>query len=288
MLCVCLFSLSSLVGKRTVAEMEKKQCGACQLEINDLEPVRCGFCEGCFHISQQCCGFNLRACKDVFTQGKVMFICTPCKIKLNGRSIRAYIADLDTPPSTTDNSLASSLQQLSGVVEALSKKVDAIASAPKTQPGDKTPVWPRVGAKRLRSDFERPAVSKGTKEMSFEDLSVPFITPAPPKPVFWLYLSGFQPRIANKDVEKIVSRCLDSNEPMDVIRLVPKGLDESAMTFVSFKVGINPDLKQQALDAESWPDGLMFREFVDRPKNAARQVYSTPKAPPQGVAITIT
>lgn len=284
--------------------MEKKQCGACELEINDLEPMRCGFCEAFFHISQQCCGINLRSCKDIFAQGKVLFICSSCRSILNGRSIRAYVADLDSSQSTNTNSVASQLQQLSGIVEELSKKVDNISSAPARNNGpaastiftmsqeNRTPVWPR-SAKRSRVEHGqifRPAANKGTKEMNFEDLSVPFITPAAPKPVFWLYLSGFQPKITDKDVEKIVSCCLDSNEPMNVIRLVPKGIDVSNMTFVSFKIGLSPALKPQALNAENWPDGLMFREFMDQPKNVTRRMYSTareyPSAAPQNSPAT--
>lgn len=280
--------------------MEKKQCGTCELDINDLEPVRCGFCEAFFHISQQCCGINLRACKDIFVQGKVLFICLPCRSILSGRSIRAYVADLDSSKSTNTNSLASQLQQLSGMVEVLSKKVDNISSAP-TQNNcpaaspmftvsneNRTPVWPRVSAKRRRDDYDqtiRPTANKGTKAMNFEDLSVPFITPAAPTPVFWLYLSGFQPKITDEDVKQIVSRCLDSNESMNVIRLVPKGKDVSNMTFVSFKIGLDPTLKAQALNAENWPNGLMFREFMDIPKNLTRRMYTTsrefPLVPPQ-------
>ncbi|XP_055543726.1 uncharacterized protein LOC129729247 [Wyeomyia smithii] len=263
----------------------KKQCGACELVINDLEPLRCGFCETLFHISQQCCGINLRPCRDIFAQGKVLFICPECRSLLNGRSIRAYMADLDSSQSNSTNGFATQLQQLSGLVEALSKKVDNISSA-STQnkysaaspllgvPSESgTGVWPRLSAKRRRGDYDqstRPASNKGTKAIDFENLSVPFIMPAAPKPVFWLYLSGFQPLISDDDVEKIVSRCLDINDPINVTRLVPKGKDVSQMTFLSFKIGLDPSIKQQALNAEIWPAGLMFREFMDQPKNPIR------------------
>lgn len=269
--------------------MEKKICGACKLDVNDLEPLRCGFCEALFHISQQCCGINLRSCRDIFAQGKVLFVCPSCRNTLNGRSIRAYIADLDSIQSTNTNSFATQLQQLSDMVGVLSKKVDNISSVPiqnnypvasPKRNENRTPVWPRLGAKRRRANFDvetRPAVNKGTKEMNFEDLSVPFIMPAAPTPVFWLYLSGFQPMITDKDVEKIVSCCLNTNEAVNVIRLVPKGKDISKMSFISFKIGLNPDLKSHALNAENWPDGLMFREFMDQPKNVTHPVYITPR-----------
>ncbi|XP_055522500.1 uncharacterized protein LOC129716691 [Wyeomyia smithii] len=79
--------------------MEKKQCGECKQAVNDIEPIRCGFCENCYHINQQCCGFNSRGCKDLFALGDIMFICPICRELLNGRSIRSYIADLQLPLS---------------------------------------------------------------------------------------------------------------------------------------------------------------------------------------------
>ena len=173
------------------------------------------------------------------------------------------------------------------MVEELNKKVDSISSAPAqmscvtplptVNATAKTPIWPRIGAKRRRGDYGqtiRPAVNKGTKEMSFEDLSVLSILPTAPTPIFWLYLSGFQPKITDNDVEKIVSRCLETDDPVNVIRLVPKGKDVSNMTFVSFKIGLPPTLKSLALNSESWHDGLMFREFIDQPKNATRSPYT--------------
>lgn len=272
------------------AEMDKKQCGTCGLDVNDLEPVRCGFCEAYFHISQQCCGINLRACKDIFAQGKVLFICPPCRNILDGRRIRAYVADVSPSESMVTNSLTTQLQQLSGMVEVLSKKVDNISSAPSQNTGpifspmiavpnqNKTPIWSRMSTKRRRGDFGqsiRPSANKGTKAMDFSDLSIPSIIPAAPTPTFWLYLSGFHPMINEKDVEKIVSRCLNVNDGMKVIRLVPKGMDVSNMSFVSFKIGLDPASKPQALNAENWPDGLLFREFMDQPKNMSQRNNST-------------
>ena len=274
--------------------MEKKHCGACSEEINDLEPVRCGFCDGVYHIRHQCCGFNLRTCSEAFARGAVMFICPQCKSELKGRSVRAYIADLNSPQlsgSEASNGVASQLQQLSSLVEALSKKVDNITSTPARSiipcspssgaaSGSKTPLWPKLSGsvKRRRNDFDQiapPAANRGTKQMSFDNLSVSSIMPAAPPPTFWLYLSGFHPQVSDEDVKTIVSRCLDSAEPSNVTRLVPKGKDVSSMSFVSFKIGLDPATKPLALNADNWPAGLMFREFVDQSKNTARRMFIT-------------
>ena len=54
-------------------------------------------------------------------------------------------------------------------------------------------------------------------------------------------------------------RCLCTTDPVDVVRLVPKGKDVTGMTFISFKIGLDPCMKDSALDLAAWPDGLQFR-----------------------------
>lgn len=126
-----------------------------------------------------------------------------------------------------------------------------------------------MGVKRRRE--ERPVVdvpiAKGSKSIDLSDLSVPSIIPAEPPIKFWLYLSRLNPLITENDVQKIVSRCLNIVDSVDVVRLVPKGKDVSNMTFVSFKIGLDISLKDLALDPASWPSELHFREFVDLAKN---------------------
>lgn len=254
--------------------MANKFCGECKLEVNDLEPVVCGFCETLFHIRPQCCGFNQRSCKDIFSQGKVLFICSECRAELNGRSIRAYMKDVQnllSAPARTD-SLEDKMQQLTGLVETLSQKVDNfVCGAVRTPPCEPiTPQWPRLSVKRRRKDVDQnslPAINRGTKCVDLSDLSVPFIVPAVSPPKFWLYLSGFQPLITVDDVQKIIFHCLELTSPAEVIRLVPRGKDVSNMTFVSFKIGLDTVLKEKALNAENWPAGIRFREFVQQSKN---------------------
>lgn len=267
--------------------MEKKQCKECKLEVNDIEPVRCGFCDALFHISQQCCGFNHRANRDLFSQGKAMFICTDCRSELNGRSVKRYLednADSQTCPvvASSDN-LSTQVQLLTDVVDKLSKKVDVLASGQAS--GSKTNKlltpsnrsWPRLSAKRPRVEqYDSAAlnVDRGTRTIDLSDLSIGSIIPTPAPPKFWLYLSGFQPLISIEDVQKIVTRCLDLSAPGEVIRLVPKGKDVSNMSFVSFKIGLDPSIRERALLASTWLDGLVFREFVDQSKNSRRPPFN--------------
>ena len=124
--------------------MEKELCGEYHREINDLEPVRCGLCETAFHIGQSCCGLNLRNCKELFSQGKAVFICAMCRNMLNGRSICAYLAEeiqKNVSPTTSGDNINTQIQQLTDIVAGLSKKVDIIASASTVKPPVPRDAW---------------------------------------------------------------------------------------------------------------------------------------------------
>ena len=195
--------------------------------------------------------------------------------ELGGKSIRAYFAEKMTvvPPATMDTALSDQLQQLSETVVALSKKVDRLTlSQNRNDQIAHVPSWPKLGIKRRRGDTGqsvRESADRGTKTIDFSDLSVTSITAAAPPARWWLYLSGFLPTISDTDVNKVVHRCLnlDDHDTIDVARLIPKGTDVSKLTFISFKIGLDPQLKQLALLASSWPTGLLFREFIDMSKN---------------------
>lgn len=250
--------------------MAKNKCGKCEQEINDLEPMRCGFCDGFFHLSQACCGINARSMKEAFTTGKVMFICHSCREELKGRSIRRYIDEqnqqTDSPPL---DALPGQVQQLSGIVAELSKKIDVLSMPQRNRSVSVSTSWPKPGTKRRREDrpeIEVP-IASGTKSIDLSDLSIPSIAATAPPEKFWLYLSRLNPLITDSDVQKIVSRCLCTTDTVDVVRLIPKGKDAASLTFVSFKIGLDPTAKALALDPDSWPAGLLFREFVHLAKN---------------------
>lgn len=80
-------------------------------------------------------------------------------------------------------------------------------------------------------------------------------------------MTGLNPLISNSDVQKIVARCLCTSDAADVVRLVPKGKDTTNLTFVSYKIGLDPNLKELALEPSSWPVGIRLREFVNFSKN---------------------
>ena len=172
--------------------------------------------------------------------------------------------------------LPAQMQKLCEVVDGLSKKFDNIpcklnndAPIGTSLNVTTTPVWPGRNPKRRRADHLSIDIApdRGTNTVDLSDLSVPSITSGTAQKCFWLYLSGLNPKITDNDVLKIVTRCLHETKPIVVTRLVQRGADTSNYSFVSYKIGLDPDVKATALDPASWPSGLLFREFVDRPKN---------------------
>ena len=100
----------------------------------------------------------------------------------------------------------------------------------------------------------------GCKEPDQAVVSVPIYV----EPIkFWLYISRIRPDVTKESVLEMVKANLNLTEDPDIFKLVPKGRDESTLTFISFKIGLDPAFKATALDRSTWPEGIMFREFLD-------------------------
>lgn len=77
---------------------------------------------------------------------------------------------------------------------------------------------------------------------------------------FWVFLSRIKNSVSERDVFKLVTDTLGSDDII-VKKLVPTWKDCCSMPFISFKVGIDVHLKRKALSPSTWPVGLHFREF---------------------------
>lgn len=256
--------------------MNKRQCGQCKLDINDLEPIRCCFCDTFYHISAQCTGFNSRGCKELLASGKLQFICTLCRNKLNGMCVEDYINNALNQPckcSHVEQNLIAIVDKLTAVASNIKSTVEQlpIVHQPEMNLAStvNTEIWPRIKHPRLDNAVRNElAPDRGTKTLDLSDLSVPCITSSIQPRKFWLHLSGFNPNISDDDMRVIILRCLNTNENIELFRLVPKGKDISSLSFLSFKIGVDPSLKQLALNPATWPVGILLREFVARPKNS--------------------
>ncbi|KAL9705235.1 hypothetical protein quinque_008753 [Culex quinquefasciatus] len=79
--------------------------------------------------------------------------------------------------------------------------------------------------------------------------SVPIIADAEPDDLWYIWLSSFPPTVTEDDICTMVKECLsvDEDDPVVVKMLVKKVRD----------------YRDSSLDADNWPAGLAFREFID-------------------------
>lgn len=78
-----------------------------------------------------------------------------------------------------------------------------------------------------------------------------------------IYLSRIATNVSEDDIRALAKECLASEDSIDVKKLVKKYVNLNELKFISFKVGVDPKQRENALSADTWPDGICFREFVD-------------------------
>lgn len=83
---------------------------------------------------------------------------------------------------------------------------------------------------------------------------------------FALFLTNIECHTTEDDISRLVCESLDiaNMKNVKVRKLVPKGKTNDELVFVSFKVGLEAELKTIALKPSTWPRGIKYREFVSR------------------------
>ncbi|KAL1373756.1 hypothetical protein pipiens_005095 [Culex pipiens pipiens] len=158
-------------------------------------------------------------------------------------------------------SVQSDIPKLASTVAALNEKVEAQS----TSSSD----WPTLGQKRFSGTQAQIHQVKQTsrplpvakKAMT----SVPIIADVEPDDLWYIWLSSFPSTVTEEDICTMVKECLsvDADDPVVVKMLVKKGADITKLSSVTFKVGVRRDYREFSLDADNWPEGLAFREFID-------------------------
>lgn len=168
-------------------------------------------------------------------------------------------------------------------------------------PTSRRPV-PAVASTRSRRLFDKPTAVNRSKQSlacgTADSLSPSFskFAAVAPKQKFWLYLSRIACAVTTDDVRALVSQRLGTDDA-EVVRLVANGRDINTMSFISFKVGLNIDIKEKALSPTTWPRGIYFREFEDnrasanfwnpaRPTNP-REPFNEASLNPQSGSVTL-
>lgn len=253
--------------------------------VNDSDRISCrGYCGNSFHMICAKVDYGLREALGSYDRN-LFWMCDGCADLFASdhfRKMASCCTNENTPDESSFKSLKDDIAGLKEAVGILSAKVDSNPSAStfggpwnKKLGSNVVPNTP----KRKRDDdqsVERPSTTRGTKAASEVIQTV-----SPPANLLWIYLSAFAPSTTDDDIVKLTRDCLNLNADVEpkVVRLVPKDKDPATLSFVTFKVGVSKDLKNEALSKETWPENVYFREFENYPKNRRVVSIATNKSP---------
>lgn len=86
---------------------------------------------------------------------------------------------------------------------------------------------------------------------------------------FSLFLTNIDGSATEQEVSDMVAQSLGINEMqrIEVLKLVPKWrMHYYKPPYVSFKITMDQRFRRTALQSETWPAGIMFREFIEQPR----------------------
>lgn len=241
-----------------------KMCAKCSDAINGIDYVVCrGYCGATFYLNN-CSGGVTRAMLSYFTTHRknLFWMCDNCADLFENAHFRAIStrADEQSPLST----LTTAISELRNEIKQINAKPSPQLLTPNNN------AWPsldwRRPSKRLRNHDTATRASEtclvGSKQPLADVVSVPICDDNRDQK-FWLYLSRIRPDVANDAVCAMVKANLALDANPEVVKLVAKEKDINTLSFVSFKIGLDPSLKTKALNPNTWPEGLLFREFED-------------------------
>lgn len=282
---------------RFVTNKMAKNCGKCIKAIRGIEFAKCGgFCDNTFHFT--CCG-TTRPVYEMISSNS-FWLCDECRATVNNRclkelcdnvpALQALKPELDelkeritTLTSAVDASVASTTASLCKFEKQLTEFKPVNHTSLIDKPGSiprGNHYWPTISrpvSKRRRE--EQYATNRDVVVGTNSSLLTTVATVPAAESKFWIYLSRIHPDVSCENIHELMKECLQCDEPAEVVKLVRKDVDIKTLRFVSFKVGINPKYKTTALSPNTWPTGILFREFIEYgSKNGRDLAPATPLA----------
>lgn len=248
------------------------KCKICPKSVADSDRITCsGYCGAQFHVFCAKVDFALLEQLGIYAQN-VFWMCDSCAELFQNDQFRKVLSRCEGKSPCVDDAI----KPLKEDIAKLSNAISSLAAKVESKPVTPISPWPKIssfggsgGSKRRRTDDNTAKVqnSRGTKVASELVKSITM-----QEDLFWIYLSAFDPSTTEDDICALArdSLSLDASENCKAIKLIAKGIDPTGLNFISFKVGVNINLKEIALSPESWPNNIYFREFVDRGSNARR------------------
>jgi hypothetical protein len=236
------------------------KCAKCKQQTNAVDGLCCvGPCGRIFHRS--CSSLSMGSLTELLECRNLCFKCDSCvdecyrplekkmeRLEKEVSEMKSLLtAALEDKPTTEKGTPALKIQPPRKVKKTPATYAATVtgASTSKTiATGPKTPTGPR-------------AVVKGTGPSNSK------LTVASPK--FWVYVSGLAPDSKESDVLEYVGDEFDADiNDVKCVKLLPKNLSLEECEYISFKIGFPLELKEDAINPESWPNGVSVREFSEK------------------------
>ncbi|XP_055590102.1 uncharacterized protein LOC129742251 [Uranotaenia lowii] len=237
-------------------------CDKCAKPTSNTDSIICqGLCSLAFHL--KCAGLLSSHLKSKADNRNLLWVCDECCELLKHSFFRRSLACYELLIADLRKSQASLVSELKLELAATNSKLDKCLKAQtNNNPAPRiTSPWPNVPTptnKRRRVENLTLAPCVGTKKATVKTIA----TVAPPEKKFWVYLARLQNNVTAKDIEELAMECLQCDSA-EVHLLVRKDVNVSTLRSISFKVGVDPKLKDAALSPRTWPAGVLFREFED-------------------------
>ena len=247
-------------------------CHSCATDISDEKQiVMCqGFCKSVFHL--KCVQLKAELWEEVKANSTIFWMCPGCRKLMSSVRFRDALGSTNDYLEATWGQQNKILEELKSEIKSNADKINQILLKHPVTPLNRNS-WPKVSdrpQKRPRIQIDSSPTEpnalgmlRGNKETGADSI----VQPSDSK--FWLFLSRFSPHATVEEISKLVQQNLETDEPIEVVKLVRKNADLNQLRFVSFKVGFNPNMKEKAMQPASWQKGIYFREFVD----TGRDIY---------------
>lgn len=217
-----------------------KQCKKCSVDIDtkgELYTICEGKCARRFHAT--CVGISEAAL--CILSKNILWMCDECAFD--------YYRARDTVPDKTEQP-ASLVNELEELKSQVSKINDAIANITLS-------ITPSVPIERHSTPATSPKTLENVNACS---------TRINADETFSLLLTNIDRCVTEKEIAHLVScsLCASEDECMDVKKLVPNWKNCEDLDYISFKIVLDKRWKAAAMMSTTWPQGVRFREFVNR------------------------
>lgn len=248
-------------------------CCSCAGDIGDIQVECQGFCKAIFH--PRCCAVAADVFEEVMRNNQLFWFCPSCTALMKDMRLRntaraAYEVGqghaLNSHSDIMKNLKTEIMDELKAEIRTnFAKLINSSTCTPKSS--KRVGVDPRfTRSRRLFSTVaksipnQQPPLLLGAGSTPSPSLDI--VTMPPNQPKFWLYLSRIARDVSVNQICALAKKRLGTDD-VQVIRLVGKGRDMSTLSFISFKIGMNMEMKSKALSTSTWPKGVVYREFTD-------------------------